>query len=73
MKKKLEHSFLHNPGTKQFYRLLFKACVYNLLSNVCTENGRLQGKWGRSIFQIMQLLLVPSKKPSVPGISKNVW
>ena len=35
--KKLEHSLLHNPGTKQFYRLLFKTCVYNLLLNLYWE------------------------------------
>ena len=29
--KKLEHSLLHNLGTKQFYRLFEKACVYNLV------------------------------------------
>ena len=35
--EKLEHSLLHNPGTKQFYRLLFKTCVYNLLLNLYWE------------------------------------
>ena len=35
--KKLEHSLLHNPGTKQFYHLLFKTCVYNLLLNLYWE------------------------------------
>ena len=35
--KKLEHYLVHNPGTKQFCRLLLKTCVYNLLLNVYWE------------------------------------
>ena len=61
-RNKLEHSLLHNPGLKHFYRLLFKDCVYNLLLNIRTENGRLQSKRGGNIFQIIQLLLVPFRK-----------
>ena len=70
---KLEHSLLHNLGTKQFYRLLLKTCVYNLLLDMCTGNGRLQSKWGRSIFRIIQFLLVYFGKNFVPGIVHNVW
>ena len=71
-RKKLEHSSLHNPGTKLLYRLLFKVRVYNLLLDICTGIEHLQSKWGCSIFRIRQLLLTLAKN-KVLGILKDVW